>query len=141
MKELSSVKTGRNEYLNNLYQIWGVGPTPDERMAFLDKFFGPVGGNIEGLPKEIQLQSLEAFHIGEEDWGSYTSERGLFSDKFYWEHGVGPDPAFRLRYWESNLPFKNYLLDYVSVADLPPLERLERFEQRYIYSEFADGLS
>lgn len=124
----------REPYFEAVYRIWGVGPKPEDKLAFWERVNGPTGGtDLSDIPIENQLVMQEMFeyppHEDEDDEADhYPEEVSIHIWKYCWERGIECTEQALLRYFDFH---HSKLLE--SVPEDPHV-RFELFKDILIFS-------
>ncbi len=121
------MKSKREEYFENLYRIWGVGPSVQEKLAFWDKFEGQPISEPPGVNEEGSLQMSEISHLDLDiEDEAIPTEREIRVDKWCMDNGVNSEPSQMFRYFRVHYP-------HLVPAGETDREKLEYYQNTIIF--------
>ena len=120
--------TKREQYFSDFYRIWGVKKTIKAKAAYWIKY-SPYYMKGKGLTDRELVKDSERLHLEVKVPTApkiFPSGREIFTEKWYWEHGVVSDQDGRLRFFTATFP---EVLEHNNLDGMTPEQKLSWWEE------------
>ena len=131
--------TQSKEYFGHFYRIWKVGDSIEERLGFWNQRKAYQHITAE-QPNQETLDECENLHLqvagildsdgNEIADAKYPNPYQIYTEKYYWDNGVGGDLDGRLRYFKSR--FSEWANVNITESRCPTKQLLD-FELWFIF--------